>query len=186
MAVTDQLAVSYALYPKVIKDYLRYRADYGDTSVLDTETFLYGLTPNREILVSIEPGKTLVVSLSAVGELREDSTRVVHFELNGQPRRVQVTDLSVASDTPKRPKADPTATGQIGAPMPGNLLSVQVAVGDAVAEGDPLGVVEAMKLETTIRASTTGVIEQILVQAGERVEGGDLLFVIGAPKEEAA
>jgi pyruvate carboxylase len=173
----ETLQLSYALYPQVTRDYLEYRAAHGDVSVLDTDTFLYGLAPNREILVDIEPGKTLVVKHTAVGELKDDNTRTVYFELNGQPRSVVIEDRTVESEGPKRRRADPTVPEQIGAPMPGNVLSVAVKVGDAVEEGDALGIVEAMKLETTVRAPKAGKLAEVLVAAKDRVESGDLLFV---------
>jgi pyruvate carboxylase len=176
--ITDTLAVSYALYPKVIKDYLAYCDLYGNTSVLDTETFLYGLDTEREIFIDIEPGKRLVVEVTAVGEPRADFTREVHFMINGQPRVSVVDDRSLGGDKPDRRKADPQRPGEIGAPMPGNVLEVSVAAGDAVKEGDALGVVEAMKLETTVRAPHDGVVAEVLATAGDRVQGGDLIFVV--------
>lgn len=179
LPITDTLVVSYALYPKVIKDYLAYRAKHGDTSVLDTETFLYGLEPDRELMVEIEPGKALVIMLNAIGELREDNTRQVLFMLNGQPRTVIIKDRNAGGDEPERPKADPTQPGQIGAPMPGNLLSLAVSVGDAVEAGQAIAVVEAMKLETTVRAPVDGAIQALHVQPGQKVEAGDLMIVVG-------
>ena len=176
--IDDELEVSYALYPQVIKDYLEYRQAHGDPSVLDTETFLYGLDANREILIDIEPGKTLVVERTAIGELREDKTREVHFTLNGQPRSVLVTDKSAAEDRPKRRKADPTNPLQVGAPMPGSVLKVAVKPADAVSEGQSLGVVEAMKLETAVRAPKAGRVVEVLVVEKDKVEAGDLLFVL--------
>jgi pyruvate carboxylase len=176
--ISENLELSYALYPAVIRDYLEYRRTHGDTSVLDTETFLYGLDEGNEIYVDIEPGKSLVVARSAVSSLREDNTRMVHFQLNGQPRSVVVDDRTVEDAGPKRRRADPTNALEVGAPMPGSVVSVAVKAGATVAEGDPLGVVEAMKLETTVRAPRGGTVEEVLVAAKDRVESGDLLFVL--------
>jgi pyruvate carboxylase len=178
LEVTDTLAVSYALYPKVIKEYLEYRTRYGNTSVLDTETFLYGLAPEREIFIEIEPGKALVVEVTAVSDLKADFTRDVHFMVNGQPRVAVVKDRSAGGDQAERRKADPGEPGHVGAPMPGKVLDVTVSVGDVVTDGMQLGVVEAMKLETTVRAQMAGVVAEVLAVAGDRVEGGDLLFVV--------
>ena len=61
---------------------------YDNTSVLPTPAFFYGLQSGEEIAVEIEPGKTLIVSYLTTGEPREDGTRTVFFELNGQPREV--------------------------------------------------------------------------------------------------
>jgi pyruvate carboxylase len=172
--------VSYALYPKVIKGWLEHHREHGDTSVLDTETFLYGLQSGREILVQIEPGKSLVVERVAIGELRpEDKTREVFFMLNGQPRSAVVLDLSAGGDEASSRRADPTDPKQIGAPMPGTVIALEVSVGDQVQEGQSLGVVEAMKLETAVRAPISGTVKEIAASVGQRVESGDLLLVLG-------
>ena len=63
---------------------------YGDTSTIPTANFFYGLQPGDEIAVEIERGKTLIIRYLTTGEAREDGTRTVFFELNGQPRDVRV------------------------------------------------------------------------------------------------
>ena len=64
--------------------------------------------PGEELTVEIEPGKTLIVKLLAVGEPHADGKRTVFFELNGQPREVEVADRSLASAVREPPKADPS------------------------------------------------------------------------------
>ena len=61
--------VSYALYPKVMRGYMEHRALHGDTSVLPTPTFFYGLRVGEEAWIDIEPGKTLIIKLLSVGQL---------------------------------------------------------------------------------------------------------------------
>jgi pyruvate carboxylase len=179
--VQDSLVVSYALYPKVIKDYLEHLKQYGDTSVLDTETFLYGLGADREIFIDIEPGKALVVQRTAVGELREDKTRQVFFMINGQPRSAVVFDKSAGGSQSSRRKASPNAPGEVGAPMPGSVSALRVKAGQRVEENQPLCVLEAMKLETTVRAPFAGEVAEVFVKQGERVQGGELLMLVVKP-----
>ena len=69
--------------------------------------FFFGPEPGEEIKVEIEAGKTLIVKLLAVGEPHADGKRTVFFELNGQPREVEVVDRSLASAVRETPKADP-------------------------------------------------------------------------------
>src|SRR5690606_38353925 len=86
--ISHRDVLSAVLYPQVFKSFMEHRAAFSDTSVIDTPTFFYGLTLGEETRIEMEPGKTLVVKLTAVGELLEDGTRTVYFELNGQPREV--------------------------------------------------------------------------------------------------
>lgn len=66
--VTSHEVISYALYPKVFLDYERFVDQYGDISVLDTPSFVYGLRLGEEVSVEIEQGKTLIIKLVSIGE----------------------------------------------------------------------------------------------------------------------
>jgi pyruvate carboxylase subunit B len=71
--------------------------------------------------------------------------------------------------------------GVIKAPMPGLVVRVEVTVGQEVAAGTGLVVVEAMKMENELRAQGRGVVERIHVKAGDRVEKGAPLVTVGSP-----
>ncbi len=73
---------------------------------------------------------------------------------------------------------DPSATGSAVMPMDGTVLSIDVAVGDTVAEGDVLARVEAMKLETTLRAGVAGTVSHVLATAGQAASSGAVLVRI--------
>ena len=81
-------------------------------------------------------------------------------------------------------RPDPFATAtedgaggdQVAAPMSGLVRTVRVSVGDAVAKGDPLLMLEAMKMEHTLTAPRDGVVAEVLVNAEEQVAEGDLLI----------
>ena len=66
------------------------------------------------------------------------------------------------------------------APMPGQVLKVLVEVGQQVSAGDALVILEAMKMEQTLRAATDGVVEAVLVKQGDVVAPGDRLVEIAA------
>lgn len=78
------------------------------------------------------------------------------------------------------PAAPAPAGGEkISAPMPGNILSVNVKDGDTVKKGDILMILEAMKMENEILAPVDGVVAAVSVTKGQTVETGALLCVIG-------
>lgn len=176
--VDDKTLLSHILYPNVYPEFDKHRRTCSDTSVIPTPVFFYGLEPGQETSVEIEPGKTLIIKLNAIGALHDDGTRQVFFELNGLARQVTVRDQGAAVDEKVRPKADSGNPKHVGAPMPGKLLKVSVKVGDEVKAGDILMVTEAMKLETNIKAKADGAIAEVKFQEGETVEKGDLLIVM--------
>ncbi len=169
-------ALSYVLYPRVFPDLASHQRAYSDTSILPTPVFFFGLEPGEEVKLDIEEGKTLIVKLLAVGEPHTDGKRTVFFELNGQPREVEVLDRSLASSIRETPRADPSDPNQLGAPLPGLVVGVAVSAGDRVRKGQKLLSMEAMKMETTLYAERPGRVSEVIASVGLQVKAGDLLL----------
>jgi acetyl-CoA/propionyl-CoA carboxylase biotin carboxyl carrier protein len=70
------------------------------------------------------------------------------------------------------------SAGTVRSPMPGTVLSVAVAAGDTVSAGQPLAVVEAMKMEHTVTAPLAGIVAELPVKAGQQVQMDETLAVI--------
>lgn len=86
----------------------------------------------------------------------------------------------VAPAAPAAPVAAAPAGGEsVNAPMPGNILSVNVKAGDSVKSGQVLMVLEAMKMENEIMAPCDGTVKAVNVADGASVNTGDVLLVIG-------
>jgi pyruvate carboxylase len=172
---------SWLMYPKVFLDFANAQEAYGPVSTLPTPTYFYGMEQEEEIFVEIERGKTLVIRCLAIGEVNENGMVTVFFELNGQPRRVKVPDRTrTAVGAGARRKAEPGNEAHVGAPMPGVVSSLAVKAGQAIAAGDVLLTIEAMKMETALHAERDGTIAEVLVRAGDQIDAKDLLVVFGA------
>jgi pyruvate carboxylase len=170
--------LSYLLYPQVFPQFAEHQKDFADTSVLPTPVFLYGMEPQEEIAIDIEPGKTLIIKFLTVSEPHADGTRTVFFELNGQPREVTVRDHALEPVEALSAKADPNNPKQIAANMPGMVVTVAVQAGDSVVRGQKLLTLEAMKMETTIAAESKAKVASVHITTGKQVEAGDLLITL--------
>ena len=170
--------MSYLMYPEVFLKFAAARSQFGDLEVLPTPPFFYGLTEREEVTVELEPGKTLIIRLLTVGEPRADGMRTVFFELNGQPRQVEVKDKSTKAEATARRKAEAGKSGQVGAPIPGAITTIYVEEGDEVEKGGRLLILEAMKMQTTVYAPISGMVKEVTVKIRDSVEARDLLVTI--------
>ncbi|MGB1236235.1 MAG: pyruvate carboxylase subunit B, partial [Planktomarina sp.] len=173
--VDDEDLNGYLMYPKVFMDYLGRHKTYGPVRTLPTKTFFYGMKPGEEITAEIDPGKTLEIRMSAIGETNVEGDTRVFFELNGQPRVIRVPNRKVKAETVSRPKADPVNADHIGAPMPGVVATVAVTAGQDVKEGDLLLTIEAMKMETGLHADRDAKVKAVHVVTGGQIDAKDLL-----------
>ncbi|MBV08885.1 pyruvate carboxylase [Rubinisphaera sp.] len=168
--------LSYLLYPKVYADFAKHQETYSDVSTLPTPVFFYGQDAGEEFAVEIEKGKTLIIKYLTKSQPHTDGTRTVFFELNGQPRDVTIADKSLEGDALQSVKADPNDPKQIGASMPGMVVTIAVKPGDKIKKGQKLFSLEAMKMESTINAEVPGTVASVHIKAGSQVNTGDLVI----------
>jgi len=176
--IADEDLLSYLLYPDVFLKFDKFRQAHGDVSVLPSPPFFYGLKSGEEVTVSIEAGKTLIIKYMTASEPHPDGTRTLFFELNGQPREVNVRDKSLRVVERAHPKADAADPGQVGAPTAGVISSIAVQANHTVERGAKLMTLEAMKMQSIIYAPIAGRIVKLLVAPGQSVEAKDLLVTI--------
>jgi len=168
--------LSFKLYPKVFKEYYKHFQDYGDTSVIPTWQFLYGMKEGEESIFEMASGKNILVKLLFTTEADEDGMRDVAFKLNGKTRIVRVKDETIEVDKIEHAKA--SAENHIGAPLQGRLSKIFVKVGDEVQKNTPLFVIEAMKMETTVTAPKASKIKHLQLKEGIMVGADDLVVVL--------
>jgi len=177
-------ALAQLMFPGPLADYLASRELYGDVSLLPTGAFFYGLREGEALPVDLAPGVRVIFEVEAIGEADESGMRTVMARVNGQLRPVDVRDRRAVSAVAEIERADPSNPGHVPAPVIGAVI-IQVAAGEEVRAGDPVAVIEAMKMESTITAPVGGRVERVAVASGTRVERGDLLLVL-APADAAA
>lgn len=90
-----------------------------------------------------------------------------HYIVDGQEFKIEAP-----LRTRSRPKSKVLNPGQMKSPMPGKILKIYVSVGDDVVLGTPILIMEAMKMEHTIKASRAGKVEIIHFKEGDQVAGG--------------
>ncbi|WP_026198162.1 pyruvate carboxylase [Sciscionella marina] len=163
------------LFPAPAKEFGAHREQFGDTSVLSSKDFFYGLRPGQEYAVDLEQGVRLLIELEAVGEADDRGMRTVMASLNGQMRPIQVRDNSVASDLPVTEKAERGNDRHVAAPFAG-VVTVSAAEGEQVEAGATVATIEAMKMEAAITAPRTGTVRRLAINTVQQVEGGDLLI----------
>ena len=174
----DRTVVSWCMYPKVVEEFCRHRQEYGYITRMGSHVFFNGMALGETNKMNIEDGKTLVIKYLGLGDLNEDGTRNVLFELNGMRREVAVPDASAAETVKTTVLADPEDKGQVGAPMPGMVSRVMVQPGETVEQNQVLLVIEAMKMETQVVARMAGKVDRVEVKENTVVKAGELLVTI--------
>jgi 3-methylcrotonyl-CoA carboxylase alpha subunit len=143
---------------------LRYLSDGLQLQVDDAEPKPLSLTALPDGRIDLRYGGAReLVQVYALGEVEH---------VFGTRGAVQITEL----DTLSRADEGAGEGGRLTAPMPGKVVSIAVKAGDKVSKGQPLAVMEAMKMEHTIAAPQDGVVDEVLYAPGDQVtEGAELL-----------
>ena len=175
---TDQEQVSYSMYNKVFDDFITKRKDNGDFRNMGSDVFFHGIRLGQTIEVTLKKGKTMVITLDRVEEPNEAGVRDLTFTVDGNRRVISIKDRqaltrAVAGETIQF--ANDEDLSDIGANIPGTIVKVLVEKGDEIQTGQPVAVIEAMKMETNVIATRDGVVEKVYVKEGASVKSGQLV-----------
>lgn len=142
---------------------------------VDGQAFEAAVTRREDGSALVDLGEeTLEVTVHGDGTASVDGARVPFHLPEFQPGRGPGDQETLVE-----------GEGAVGPPMPGTLVTVHVAEGDTVEIGDPLGVLEAMKMQSTIEAPRAGTVLRVHAGEGDSVEGDEVLFEIGDADAEA-
>lgn len=167
--------LSYKMFPGVFESFYETQEKYESLESIPTPAFFYGMQPGEEILVTLGKGKRIFIKLLYILPPDAHGMSEVAFELNGYSRKVRIRDHSITSLLPMHKKVTDTVH-QIGAPLQGRLSSVKVKVGDRVAANQPLFLIEAMKMETTVSSPGPAVVKAIHIAEGTMVQQDDMVI----------
>lgn len=155
---------------------------------IDDDVLTYALFPqiglkflaNRWNPAVFEPGPEIQRPAAASARDAEESA-VYTVEVSGEQFVVKVTEGGhIESATPVAVSLAPVPAGLgVTAPLAGNIFKIVVQPGDIIASGDVVLVLEAMKMETEIRAASGGTVSQVLVREGDAVDAGHTLITLG-------
>ena len=171
--------LSYKLYPKVFTDAYNKHLKFDNLTNLPTKNFFYGMERGEEITVELDKGKSLLITLDSIGKPNKEGMVTVYFKVNGQGRTVLVKDNAIKVDIIKNKKIDKDNQNHIGAPLQGLLSTILVKKGDKVVKNQPLFIIEAMKMETTITATESMEVKSIILDEGAMVNSDDLILELG-------
>ena len=159
-------------------------------------TLEVGLAPDGAGLVATLDGAPVRVSDVRSGPRTAAAGATVHelwLEIAGRPCRALVARLRdrvlvtldgllytfETGDAARGKAHGGGGSGLVTAPMPGKVIAVLVAVGDTVEAGQPLVLVEAMKMETTLAAGIAGKVQKVSIAPGQLVDAGQVLVEVG-------
>ena len=180
-AKCEEDVLTYAMFPDVGMSYLQSR----NKGVLTPEVLLPPDASTRATNIAHEfkitvHGETYDIHVTGVSPSGE-SERRFYMTVDGEPEEITLesqgaADTASESKPGRRPRA--TAPGHVTATMPGNVVEVLVKEGQSVKAGDPVLVIEAMKMETEIKAPVAGKIARVLVEKGARITPTEMLVDI--------
>ena len=142
------------------------------------KSFFFGMEVGEEILIDLQPGKTIIVKLLSVSKPNEEGIRIVFFKVNGENRLVEIKDKSLNIIKDENLKVDAGDINQLGAPLQGLLYKVLVKKGQEIKKNDHLFVIEAMKMETTVTATKPGKVKSVVLKPGAMVLKDDLVLTL--------
>ena len=169
----------YALFPQVGINFLKNR---GNADAFEP-------APGKEPEAAAPTAEPVPAAGAAEGAVESYRVSVngTEYDVVVGPGNADISQIKPAASAPAAaeaapPAAAPASSGgtEIRAPLAGSILDILVTVGQQVSEGDPVMMVEAMKMETEIRSSASGKVQSIAVKKGDKIAADQSLMTIGS------
>ncbi len=157
-----------------------HRTEFEDGTVVEWQRGRNGYVVEGHAVVAASPA-SVTLETDGVRTTYDVTVAGDAVDVDGPTSHVRLTRKPRFTDP-----ADTVPTGSLVAPMPGTVVSVAVEKGDEVAAGQPVLVMEAMKMQHTVAAPHDGVVTSVDVRTGQQVAAGEVLAIVEPPSEESS
>jgi len=179
-AKNEEDVLIYAMFPDIGQTYLEQR----ELGMLMPEVLLpqgqsaagSSAPLATEFNISLH-GETYNIQLTGAGP-NEQNQRHLYLTVDGMPEEVLLQPLNEYTGQNESGRPASNGPGDISTSMPGNVVEVMVNEGEQVGMGDTLFIIEAMKMETEIKAQVAGRVAKVHIKKGDRVTPGEALIQI--------
>ncbi|WP_305857098.1 sodium-extruding oxaloacetate decarboxylase subunit alpha [Balneatrix alpica] len=180
LAVNEEDVLTYAMFPDVARVYLQERAD----GTLKPEPLLPKAASKNQGSVPTSfkvtlHGETYDIQITGAGPT-DNQERNFYLTIDGVPEEVHLETQGEYSGQHSSGRQKATHEGQVTTSMPGNIVEVLVQEGSSVSAGNPVLIIEAMKMETEVKAPISGKVVGVFIKKGDRVTPGEVLVEIQA------
>ena len=181
LATSEEDVLTYAMFPDQAQAYLEQRRDGNlqpePLEPIPTGQSGGGISTKFKITVHGESYDIHVTGANPSGE----NERRFYMTVDGVPEEIHLASLGEEGESGARSsggRASATKEGHVTTSMPGNIVDVLVKEGDEVQAGDPVLIIEAMKMETEVKATIAGSVTGVFIAKGDRVVPGEVLMEI--------
>ena len=180
LATSEEDVLTYAMFPDQAKAYLEQRRD-GTLQPEPLEpipTGSSGGSVSSKFKITVH-GESYDIHVTGANPSGENERRF-YMTVDGVPEEIHLASLGEDGEGARSSGGRATATkeGHVTTSMPGNIVDVLVKEGDEVQAGDPVLIIEAMKMETEVKATTAGKVSGVFIAKGDRVVPGEVLVEI--------
>ncbi|MEQ6884276.1 sodium-extruding oxaloacetate decarboxylase subunit alpha [Salicola sp. Rm-C-2C1-2] len=177
IAESEEDVLTYAMFPDQARTFLEQRRD----GTLQPEVLEPAPSENASGHVPTEfriqvHGETYDIQVTGVSPGGDDRRRF-YMTVDGVPEEIELEAVGESAPGGGH-RARATREGHVTTSMPGNIVDVVVSEGDSVAAGDPVLIIEAMKMETEVKAPVAGSVTAVHISKGDRVTPGEVLIEI--------
>lgn len=180
LATSEEDVLTYAMFPDQARTYLEQRRDGTlqpePLEPVPTGASGGGVASKFKITVHGESYDIHVTGANPSGE----NERRFYMTVDGVPEEIHLASLGEDGEGARSSggRAAATKEGHVTTSMPGNIVDVLVKEGDQVQAGDPVLIIEAMKMETEVKATIGGTVQSVAIKKGDRVVPGEVLIEI--------